>query len=410
MNRMTQNMKKVMSVMLAVAMMLTLNLANLTVHAAAETVDKPETQTEIETPMGIESVTVGSNEMLFYEDNNDPDHKYIRYMYPATTRPGDLSSLSVAIVSDDAVTSADVTITKDNGTYTFTADLLNKAIHLTIGDEDYILAVGIIGGTRDLTTDTVSGYVSSAKLAGKNASVTSVITSGTCPGNVYYAQQGIGWTTETCYISANGIKASNPGEVSLVYSISGGASSQSKTVDLSTGSCEVTLGTAPDAHKYTVTASFVKGFTATAKNFRIDFTEMRNSTAAGRIPDAQALQQAKEIEAGVKAYYAAFPAETYPEGTTNMQVLQTMLQWCADNGYIDGSKTTLGSGVTYVAEINGLGEFSVGSMSGWMYTDDPSNSDVTKWPTPAVGGADYVLSSGSDIVWFFTVNYGTHPW
>ena len=93
-----------------------------------------------------------------------------------------------------------------------------------------------------------------------------------------------------------------------------------------------------------------------------------------------------------------------------MTVLQTILQWASDNGKFTKGDTTLGSNVTYVAEIDGLGEFSVGSMSGWMYTDDPSNTDYTKWPTPAVGGADYVLSPDSTIVWFFTVNYGSHPW
>ena len=70
----------------------------------------------------------------------------------------------------------------------------------------------------------------------------------------------------------------------------------------------------------------------------------------------------------------------------------------------------MGSNVTYVAEIDGLGEFSVGNMSGWMYTDDPSKTDATLWPTPAVGGADYVLSPNSKIARFFTVNYMSHPW
>lgn len=44
-----------------------------------------------------------------------------------------------------------------------------------------------------------------------------------------------------------------------------------------------------------------------------------------------------------------------------MKVLQTILQWCADNNYIKASETTLGESTTYVSKINGLGEFSVGS-------------------------------------------------
>ena len=68
-----------------------------------------------------------------------------------------------------------------------------------------------------------------------------------------------------------------------------------------------------------------------------------------------------------------------------------MREFALANGY--GSEVP--AGCTYMATLNGIGEFTFGSMSGWMYTTMPEwNADGTadylnKWFTPPVGAADY---------------------
>ena len=89
-----------------------------------------------------------------------------------------------------------------------------------------------------------------------------------------------------------------------------------------------------------------------------------------------------------------------------------MREFALANGY--GSEVP--AGCTYMATLNGIGEFTFGSMSGWMYTTMPEwNADGTadylnKWFTPPVGAADYTLTNGASICWFICCNYTHHPW
>lgn len=401
MNAMKKSVNKWLGLVLAIAMVFSLNLTSITANAAVE---KPTATSEVTNPTVVSSVTIGGNEAKFYKDDNG-SQTYIRYTYPENTTLDTFKNVTVSIVSSRTVSSSDVTITKDGTTYTFTADMLNNAPTITISGKKYIVAVGATDSKWDLTAKAEAGYVSAATLSGTDATVTKNLYGDKYPGNVYYTQQKSTWITVNNRIDAKNITATDISNVALNYTIDGSA--KTTQVNLKPGSVKVTLG----SQEYTVTASVKGAFKATAESFQIDFKEMRNSTTAGQIPDQTAKDQATEIENALKDYYAAEDTQKiFPEGTTNMTVLQTILQWASDNGKFTKGDTTLGSNVTYVAEIDGLGEFSVGSMSGWMYTDDPSNTDYTKWPTPAVGGADYVLSPDSTIVWFFTVNYGSHPW
>ena len=402
MNAVKKTVNKWLGLVLAIAMVFSLNLTSITANAAVE---KPTATSEVTKPTGVTGVTIGGKAAKFYKDDNG-DQVYIRYTYPANTTIDTFKKVEVAITAPTAtVTSNDVTINKTGFIYKFTANLMNNAPVVTIGGTDYIVAAGATDSTWNLTTSAETGYVSAATLSGTVASVTKNLYGDKYPGNVYYAQQKSTWITVNNRIDAKDVTATDISNVALNYTIDGSA--KTTQVNLKPGSVKVTLG----SQEYTVTASVKGAFKATAESFQIDFKEMRNSTTAGQIPDQTAKDQATEIENALKDYYAAEDTQKiFPEGTTNMTVLQTILQWASDNGKFTKGDTTLGSNVTYVAEIDGLGEFSVGSMSGWMYTDDPSNTDYTKWPTPAVGGADYVLSPDSTIVWFFTVNYGSHPW
>lgn len=433
--KLKKNLKKIMGLMLAIAMVFTLNVTSLAVDA--EEVEKPTTSTMITTPSSVSAVKVKSGTSTktakFYTDDYG-DETYIRptSLWSSTSNESVLKSVTVDITmasdATDTVTlvsaepatgsaAAQLTYDEDSKTYSLACDLLNHVAKIKIGTEEYVIASGIASGSK---TPTEAGFVASATLGdsdNNSATVTRTIVANACPGNIYYMENKdeedwIDWTSITYYINASDVVSSNKAETTLNYTLVDGTG-DSIDVDLSTGTATVTI----NGHEYRVSATFAEtssNFVASSSNFRIDFQELENYVESLDDPSVYAaeMEMAEEIETGVAAYYASSATQkTFPEGTTNMQVLQTILQWCADNDYIDGSATTLGSNVTYVSEINGLGEFSVGYMSGWMYTDNPaSNVEPENWYTPSVGGASYELSPDSNIAWFYTVDYTTHPW
>ena len=81
-----------------------------------------------------------------------------------------------------------------------------------------------------------------------------------------------------------------------------------------------------------------------------------------------------------------------------------MITWAESNDKF--SETTKNEG-TYLATLDGLGEFSCGQMSGWMYTDDSAgySPNVTG---PGVGAASYTMTNGQKITWYMTTNYFNH--
>lgn len=411
MNAMKKSVNKWLGLVLAIAMVFSLNVTSMTAKAATA-IPKPVSQTEVTAPTGV-SVKVGANTAKFYTDTyettyDDGGLTFIRAEYSNTTELSALQNARITITAN-SVTSSDssISISKNSsGQFTFNADLRNKTYKLTIDTKDYILAASIKAGT---STPKKDGYVTAATINSAAATITRFVNDDPCAGNPYYTQDKdnlIDWISITNYIQNDNVEKPTDTKVTpLTYTLKDGTTGET-TVDLSNGTAKVTIG----KYTYTVKASFVAEnvFVASPSTFWIDFQELRNCKDV----DATSLAQAKKIEDGVAAYYkAADTQKEFPVGTTNMKVLQTILQWCADNKHIDAKGTTLGNNVTYVAEINGLGEFSVGSLSGWMYTDNPSTSIAPeKWYTAPVGAADYQLAADSKIAWFYTVNYGTHPW
>lgn len=399
-------MKRIVTVMLAVAMVFSVNLTSMTAHAA---VAKPTKQTVVEQlPFGVMGATIGGNDATFYTDDNDTENIYIRYMFPKETALSALSDVSVSI-------NALVPITVDGETSqnTFNADLLNKSLNIEINGQKYILAAGIAGGDTDLATTKMDGYVSAATLNGTTATVTRTITAGTCIGNIYYAQQKITWTNETLKIDAK--NAATPANTCTVaYTLADGSQGNT-TADLSTGSVIVKINN----KEYAISATFAaqtSGFVATSSNFRIDFTELTDyKKANGELKSGYSwttiTKQMKEITDAQTAWYATKP--TFKEGATCMDVLQDFLKFATTKGYFTCGTTDVKEDCTYVQYIDGLCPFTVASgMDGWMYTDKPDEAGVApkNWYTAPIGAADYVLSSNTKIAWFFTTNYGDHPW
>lgn len=399
-------MKRIVTVMLAVAMVFSVNLTSMTAHAA---VAKPTKQTVVEQlPFGVMGATIGGNDATFYTDDNDTENIYIRYMFPKETALSALSDVSVSI-------NALVPITVDGETSqnTFNADLLNKSLNIEINGQKYILAAGIAGGDTDLATTKMDGYVSAATLNGTTATVTRTITAGTCIGNIYYAQQKITWTNETLKIDAK--NAATPANTCAVaYTLADGSQGNT-TADLSTGSVIVKINN----KDYAISATFAaetSGFKVTSTNFRIDFTELKDYKTAGKTLNSGYSwdtidKQMKEITDAQSAWYATNP--TFAEGATCMDVLQDFLKFATTKGYFTCGTTDVDKNCTYVQNIDGLCPYTLSNgMDGWMYTDRPNEAGVApkNWYTAPIGAADYVLSSDTQIAWFFVTDYSTHPW
>lgn len=403
-------MKRIVTVMLAVAMVFSVNLTSMTAHAA---VAKPTKQTALEVPEGIVGVTIGGNDATFYKDDNDTDNTYIRYMFPNSTPLSALNNVEVSIMAGNVV------VNGEEKTDAFEADLLNKSLNVNIDGTNYILAAGIEGGDIDLVKNPMSGYVSSVTLNGTTADVTRTITAGACIGNSYYAENKLEWTSESLAISATGV-AAPANSCTVAYTVSGG-STGNETVDLSTTSKKLTI----NGKTYTINATFAaqtSGFVATSENFWIDFTELNTAMEKKeKLNDGYDWttigKQIKEIQTAQTAWYATNP--TFDEGATCMDVLQAFLKFATTQKKADGKayftcgKTDVSASCTYVEYIDGLCPFTLANgMDGWMYTDNPyeAGKKPSEWYTAPIGAADYTLSNSSTIAWFFTTNYGTHPW
>ena len=399
-------MKRIVTVMLAVAMVFSVNLTSMTAHAAAA---KPTKQTSLGSTNGdIDGITLNGNKAAFYKDDNDSTNVYIRYMFPTSTPLSTLSNVTVAVDTVEDITVDGVA--KDES---FTADLLNKSLNVNVGGTNYILAAGIEGGDIDLVKNPMSGYVSSATLNGTTADVTRTITAGTCIGNIYYAENKLEWTSESLAISATGV-ATPANSCTVAYTVSGGSEGK-ETVDLSTSSKKLTI----NGKTYTINASFAaqtSGFVVTSKNFWIDFTELtdykkNNGTLNSGYSWDTIDKQMQEIKNAQTAWYATNP--TFKEGATCMDVLQDFLKFATTNGYFTCGTTDVDASCTYVQNIDGLCPFTLSNgMDGWMYTDNPyeEGKEPSEWYTAPIGAADYVLSSNSNIAWFFVTDYSTHPW
>lgn len=403
-------MKRIVTVMLAVAMVFSVNLTSMTAHAATAL---PTAQTELKKPIAIKSMTIGGNTVSYYRDDNDSSNVYIRYLYPNSTTMDTLKDVNVVINSSKDILWDGKSLTATDGVYSFNANLLNTSHLMIIGTNQYIVSAGIAGGNIDLTENPMAGYVSSVKLNETTADVTRTITEGACIGNLYYVENGIEWTSESLAISATGV-AAPAASCTVAYTVSGG-SEGSETVDLSTSSKKLTI----NGKTYTINASFVaqpSGFVATSSNFRIDFTELTDyKKANGELKSGYSwttiTKQMKEITDAQTAWYATKP--TFKEGATCMDVLQDFLKFATTKGYFTCGTTDVKEDCTYVQYIDGLCPFTVASgMDGWMYTDKPDEAGVApkNWYTAPIGAADYVLSSNTKIAWFFTTNYGDHPW
>ena len=126
MQKTKRSLSRVLSMMLAVAMVFTLNLTSMTVKAA---VSKPTATEAAELPRGLNEVTVNGKVAEVTTDNNGSE-TYIRYIFPKETAFSVLENVSVVLKTDGEEHTVLNNGTDLNGTageYTFNADLFKRS-------------------------------------------------------------------------------------------------------------------------------------------------------------------------------------------------------------------------------------------------------------------------------------------
>lgn len=145
----------------------------------------------------------------------------------------------------------------------------------------------------------------------------------------------------------------------------------------------------------------------------MNFEELQTTLGEGDYTDEQIMtmmQQMQEIEDAFSGYCGSQGLEDgkfkVSAGTTAMDIIQDIFIYATDNEIFTMGDTTMGEGVTYISEIDGLSPESIGALAGWMYTVGDYSADCS---VASVGAADYVMTEGTTITWFFTTDFYNHP-
>lgn len=428
-------MKKLVSLFLAMVMALSLSTV-----AMADGNGKPIATKAPETaPTTITSVTIGDAVAVFQVDGYgtdaanptyDESQIYIRATLPATTIEETLKSLNVTINMSGTSKITGGTL-RNAGTWSFTGttnrvytaagvNFLNESYTIVVGGKTYILAAGIDDNNQAQmsipTADTLG--ISNVKFndATANASVYRVTVQNPCMGNPYFVNNSDasenGWTFCNYYISASDVPAtSNTAAVSTtltkdvaatlggnVSNVSG-ATAVTFNMDLSVSTPSLTVTADGNTRTYVVMVAFTSDGKISV-TFGFDFSELKGTTwYAGNVQT-----KADQIAAAAASYFGGTVAQPWgtirvDPGTSVMDVLQAFMLSAGYSEYDPDS--------TYVDCINDLAAFDTSGMDGWMYTDTD-----TGWSTscnvPMVGAADYTLSEGDRITWFYTTDYMTY--
>lgn len=430
--------KKLVSLFLALVMVL-----SLTTIAMADGNGKPiATKAPATAPTTISSVTIGGSNAEFQVDGYgtdaanptyDESQVFIRATLPAATVEEALKSLDVTInmsgssrITGGTLQSAGtwaVTGTT-NRVYTATGvNFLNESYTIVVGGKTYILAAGINDNNQaQMAIDSTDPLaISNVKFnsATTAASVYRVTVQNPCMGNPYFVGNTNttenGWTFCNYYISATNVPAaSNTAAVSTTLTKNAAATLGGNVSNVS-GMTDVTasMNLSVTTPALTVTANgntrtYVMMVAFASENpdgrisvtFGFDFSELKGTEwYTGNVKT-----KADQIAAAAATYFGGTPAQPWgtirvDPNTSAMTVLQQFMQSAGYSEYDPSS--------TYVASINGLAAFNTTGTDGWMYTDS-ANGWSTTCNIPNVGAADYTLTDGARITWFYTTNYGIY--
>lgn len=403
-------MKKTCNKLLAFVLALAMALSVSVVAFASETT-APTSSTTVTALDGIASVNVeGVDAYYQYDDNTGSSVKYIRAKLGATKTWENLQSARVAITTTGAVpTVAGATATSSTGNeYIYTLNLLNTRYAVTVGSNTYYLAAGfeknIALSANDV--DPLAITVSQLGSSTTGINVYGSVVQNNYMGNTYYVNNGTNWTDTNVayYISGTytwqGNKTNVTAEIDKNDNATLGGNytvnSTAGQINLNVTRPTVTVTYNGQTRSYIVTAVIdtATSFEVTEDTYAIDFTELNASTYG-----TQFATNVAQIEDALAAYYNQ--GKVFAATDSVMDVMKDFISF-AQGTYFNG---TTNCSDTYLATLNGLGEFSAGQMSGWCYMD---GAYTPTCKVPMVGAADYALGNAPLFTWFLTVDYTPH--
>ncbi len=399
-------MKKTCNKLLAFVLALAMALSVSVVAFASETT-APTSSTTVTALDGIASVNVeGVDAYYQYDDNTGSSVKYIRAKLGATKTWENLQSARVAITTTGAVpTVAGATATSSTGNeYIYTLNLLNTRYAVTVGSNTYYLAAGfeknIALSANDV--DPLAITVSQLGSSTTGINVYGSVVQNNYMGNTYYVNNGTNWTDTNVayYISGTytwlGDSTSVTANIGKNAAATLGGNYSNGTIDLTVDRPTVTVTYNGQTRSYFVNAVLdtTTSFRVSASTYAINFDELNNSEYADEFETNVA-----QIESALNAYYAK--GKVFAATDSVMDVMKDFISF-AQSTYFSG---TTNCSDTYLATLNGLGEFSAGQMSGWCYMD---GAYTPTCKVPMVGAADYALGNASLFTWFLTVDYTPH--
>lgn len=400
-------MKKTCNKLLAFVLALAMALSVSVVAFASETT-VPTSSTTVTALDGIASVNVeGADAYYQYDDNTGSSVKYIRAKLGATKTWENLQSARVAITTTGAVpTVAGATATSSTGNeYIYTLNLLNTRYAVTVGSNTYYLAAGFEKNIALSTNDVDPLAITVTKLGSTTAGIKvyGSVVQNNYMGNTYYVNNGTNWTDTNVAYYISGTYTWLGDSTIVTANISknaaatlGGNYSTNGTIDLTVDRPTVTVTYNGQTRSYFVNAVLdtTTSFRVSASTYAINFDELNNSEYADEFETNVA-----QIESALNAYYAK--GKVFAATDSVMDVMKDFISF-AQSTYFSG---TTNCSDTYLATLNGLGEFSAGQMSGWCYMD---GAYTPTCKVPMVGAADYALGNASLFTWFLTVDYTPH--
>ena len=396
-------MKKTCNKLLAFVLALAMALSVSVVAFASETT-APTSSTDVASLDGIASVNVeGVDAYYQYDDNTGSSVKYIRAKLGATKTWENLQSARVAITTTGAVpTVAGATATSSTGNeYIYTLNLLNTRYAVTVGSNTYYLAAGFEKNIAISSTDPLA--ITAATMGSSSSlSIYGSVVQNNYMGNTYYVNNGTNWTDTNVayYVSGNYTITGSKDSVDATFTTNGatlGGDYDGSVIDMTVTRPTVTVTKSGQTRSYFVTAvvDSTTSFEVTASTYAINFDELNGSEYASTFAT-----NVYEINRALAAYYKTGPV--FSNSDSVMDVMKAFISFAEGKGLF-GSTTSCSD--TYLATLNGLGEFSAGQMSGWCYMDDVYDENCK---VPMIGAADYPLGNAALFTWFLTVDYTPH--
>ena len=422
--------KKITALLLALVMALSLSTMAFADGTTTTTTGKV-TRTTVNSIDAVSSVTIGGTTAYYEKDSNTGDQIYIRAMVAGGSEYGLKSTTVVINLSNAGATiNGDLAFTGAGNVRTATnVNLLNKVYTVIISTSEggvttsktYKLAAGLPSGAVSIDGSDPLRIVSIVVGDATDNAITATNAQNPLMGNTVSNKDGK-WTFINYKVnSAMQTAPTSRSAVDVALSLPEG------TTGLVSGSCLINATTlnlgssAPvlkvaqmsgttilDSRDYYV---FATDPSTVSFYYGIDFTE---AMASDEYEDDDIAAAVDKLNSEAKAFFGTKDGHAYGQRTAAVgtTVMDVMREFALANGY--GSEVP--AGCTYMATLNGIGEFTFGNMSGWMYTTMPEwNADGTadylnKWFTPPVGAADYTLTNGANICWFICCDYTHHPW